>query len=376
MQYKRLWIALGFVLVVSFAVLGGMGVKIMSNAPPIPSEVATDDGRVLFSGETIRQGQEVWQSLGGQEIGSIWGHGSYVAPDWTADWLHREASFILDRWAKEERYESFAALPLERQAGLEARLQKEERTNTYDVSTGRLSIDPVRGEAFESLSQYYSSIFSEGRNEYAIPRGALTDKTKLREMSSFFWWTSWAASTNRPAESVSYTNNWPHEPLVANKPTGNAIVWSVISFILLLAGIGGLVWYYSSQEREPISGDVPSNDPLLGFKPTPSQRALIKYFFVVAALIVVQVGLGAITAHYGVEGSGFYGIPLDRWLPYAVARTWHTQLGIFWIATSWLATGLFIAPAVSGVEPKGQRLCVNLLFVALLIVVVGSLAGE
>jgi nitric oxide reductase subunit B len=91
---------------------------------------------------------------------------------------------------------------------------------------------------------------------------------------------------------------------------------------------------------------------------------------------VVQVALGAITAHYGVEGSGFYGIPLDRWLPYSIARTWHVQIGIFWIATSWLATGLYVAPAVSRYEPTGQRLGVNLLFGALLLVVVGSLAGE
>jgi nitric oxide reductase subunit B len=102
----------------------------------------------------------------------------------------------------------------------------------------------------------------------------------------------------------------------------------------------------------------------------------VKYFFIVAALLVVQVGLGAITAHYGVEGSGFYGIPLDRILPYSIARTWHTQLGLFWIATSWLATGLYIAPAVSGIEPARQRLGVNLLFGALLFVVLGSLAGE
>ena len=113
-----------------------------------------------------------------------------------------------------------------------------------------------------------------------------------------------------------------------------------------------------------------------GCSPTPSQKATVKYFFVVAALWVVQVALGAIVAHYGVEGGGFYGIPLAKWLPYSVARTWHLQIGIFWIATSWLATGLYIVPAVSGVEPKGQRLGVNALFVAVVAVVVGSLAGE
>jgi len=83
-----------------------------------------------------------------------------------------------------------------------------------------------------------------------------------------------------------------------------------------------------------------------------------------------------VTAHYGVEGQGFYGIPLAKYLPYVVSRTWHTQLGIFWIATAWLAAGLFIAPFICGYEPKHQKLGVDVLFGALLIVVLGSMAGQ
>jgi nitric oxide reductase large subunit len=201
-------------------------------------------------------------------------------------------------------------------------------------------------------------------------------RVRFERSAMFFWWTAWAASTNRPGQEVTYTQNWPHEPLVGNTPTGSAVVWSVISFVLLLAGVGGMVWYFAAQERGPAYTELPTRDPLLGLEPTPSQFATVKYFFVVVALFVVQVGFGAIAAHYGVEGSGFYGIPFDQWLPYAVARTWHTQLGLFWIATSWLATGLYVAPTVSRYEPPGQRTGVNLLFIALLIVVVGSLLGE
>jgi nitric oxide reductase subunit B len=353
-----------------------MGIKMMSEAPPIPEKVLSSDGRTLFDSEAIQRGQGVWQSLGGQQIGSIWGHGAYVAPDWSADWLHRECEFILARWAEQAGAASFAALPAEQQAGMRFRLEQMMRANTYDETTGAVTIEPVRAEAFDALSRHYGDVFASGRTEYAIARGTLTDEAKQRDMSAFFWWTSWAASTNRPGEAMTYTNNWPHEPLVGNAPTSSSIIWSIISVILLLAGVGALVWYFSSRESHPATGDVPETDPLLSFKPTPSQRATFKFFFVVAALIVVQVGLGAVTAHYGVEGDGFYGIPLDKWLPYQIARTWHTQLGIFWIATSWLATGLFIAPAVSGFEPKRQRLFVNILFVALLVVVVGSLAGE
>jgi nitric oxide reductase subunit B len=376
MSYKKLWIALILVLVISFAVLGGVGIKVLDNAPPIPSQVVSSDGRVLFDGDTIRDGQNAWQSIGGQEVGTVWGHGSYIAPDWTADWLHRESTFILDHWARQSGAAAFPALGPEQQAALKARLRETMRRNTYDPPTGRVVIEPVRAQAFEALTAYYSDLFTRGRNEYAIPPNALSDPAKLRQMSAFFWWTSWAASTNRPGSDVTYTQNWPHEPLVGNQPTGGTVVWSVISFVLLLAGVGGMVWYFASQQRSLAEELLPERDPLLGLKPTPSQRATVKFFFVVAALWVVQVALGAITAHYGVEGSGFYGIPLDRWLPYSVTRTWHLQLGLFWIATSWLATGLYVAPAVSGVEPKGQRLGVNLLFGALLVVVVGSLAGE
>src|ERR1051325_4751122 len=353
MQYKKLWIALAVVIIVSFSVLGGFGSKAIQNAPPIPRQVVTESGRVIFDHDAIQNGQGVWQSLGGQEIGSVWGHGAYVAPDWSADYLHRESILILDGWAKDGGQASFASLPAERQAALRARLEQSMRTNTYDPATGTVTIGEERAAAFESLNAYYADIFSGGRNEYAIPRGALTDGARARQMSAFFWWTAWAASTNRPGTTVSYTQNWPHEPLVGNRITGSSVVWSVISFVLLLAGVGGMVWYFGSQGREPAEGRAPSQDPLLGWKMTPSQRATMKYFYTVAALIVAQVGLGAIAAHYGVEGSSFYGIPLDRWLPYSVARTWHTQLGLFWIATSWLATGLFIAPAASGHEATG-----------------------
>ena len=152
MSYKKLWIALVVVMVASFSVLGGVGVKLIRSAPPIPAQVVADGGRVLFSGETIRNGQNVWQSIGGQELGSVWGHGAYVAPDWTADWLHRECVFILDRWAKETGAASYSALPAESQAALRERLQQLMRRNTYDAQSDRITVDPAQAAAIEELS--------------------------------------------------------------------------------------------------------------------------------------------------------------------------------------------------------------------------------
>jgi nitric oxide reductase subunit B len=374
---KRLWIIFVVVLTVSFTVLSWIGTRIYQQMPPLADKVVTTAGQPVIDEGDIAAGQNVWQSLGGMEVGSIWGHGSYVAPDWTADWLHREAMFMLNRWANDEFGAAYDNLDVERQAQLSGRLTKHLRVNTYDPATGTITIEPLRAEAFEANVAHYSDVFSKGNVDYAIPAGAVTDEHRLRQLSAFFFWTAWAGVTDRPGAEISYTNNWPYEPLVGNRPTGQTVVWTGVSIIMLLAGISAMAWWLASQRGgEEEASPVPEIDPLQTWAATPSQKATIKYFWVVAALILVQMLLGVVTAHYGVEGNGFYGIPLAEWLPYSVTRTWHVQMGLFWIATAWLAAGLFIGPLVSEREPKGQRFGVNVLFLALLVVVVGSLAGE
>lgn len=383
MQYRKLWWGFLLVMVGSFSVLGYFGSKIYREAPPIPTSVITSSGQVLFSGQDIKDGQNVWQSIGGHSVGSIWGHGAYVAPDWTADWLHREAMFILDNWSQSTTGKPFLSANAETQAALKVRLQNLLRKNTYDVKTGILTVADIRAEAISNASQHYTGLFTNNaaleryRDAYAIPKNTVKDPERMRKLNTFFFWASWACVTERPNQAISYTNNWPSEELVGNKPSTDLIIWTGFSVIVLLAGIGLLIWYHAAhQEGETDLKTLPKNDPLLGLALTPSMRATEKYFWIVTALILVQVGMGAITAHYGVEGQAFFGFPLAEYLPYAVSRSWHVQLAIFWIATSWLATGLFIAPAVSGHEPKFQRLGVNFLFIALLVIVVGSLAGQ
>jgi nitric oxide reductase subunit B len=383
MSYKRLWLWLTFVIVASFVVLGYFGYEIYMQAPPVPERVVAN-GKVVFTGDDIRNGQAVWQSIGGQEVGSVWGHGAYVAPDWSADFLHRELVFVLDNWADKEEGKAYSLIAPEKQAALRERLKLLMRKNTYNAQTGDLTLDRVQALAVEEVSKHYTALFTGDpalaklRDAYALQPKAVRNPESMRQLVGFFFWASWTCSTNRPGQEITYTNNWPAESLIANAPTGSIIVWSVFSFVFLLGGIGALAWYFAAQRGHEIDDShlVPDVDPLLGLTPTPSMKATLKYFWVAGALLVVQVGLGAITAHYGVEGSGFYGFPLAEWLPYAVTRTWHTQLAIFWIATTWLATGLFVAPAVSGFEPKFQRAGVNFLFLCLLLIVVGSMAGQ
>ena len=372
---RRLWIAFAAVLVISFAVLLWAGVRIYQSAPPIPNRVTTAGGKVVFDRGDVLAGQSVWRALGGMEVGSVWGHGSYVAPDWTADWLHREATAVLDAWAGAEHRATYAALGVEQQGALRARLAAEYRRNTYDAASGDLIISEERGVAAQSAAAEVDSVFRDGREDYAIPPGAVKGAAERRQLSAFIFWTAWAAATTRPGDDVTYTSNWPHEPLVGNRPSADAVVWTGVSIILLLAGIGAMAFWHAARKPDDELADLPEADPLLGTTPTASQLATIKYFWVVCGLLLVQILLGVVTAHYGVEGNAFYGIPLAEILPYSLSRTWHVELGIFWIATAWLGAGLVIAPAV-GAEPRGQRLLVNVLFAALLVVVIGSLAGQ
>ncbi len=372
---------LGATVAASFLVLIIFGVEIYRTAPPFPTKIVVSDGEVLYEGQDIKDGQNVWQSMGGQTVGSIWGHGAYIAPDWNADYLHRETEMLLDLFAQKDG-KTYKDLPEDEQAKYLVQLRKELRTNTYDAASGVITFSPERAQVARALADYYTKLFMDDpsmdhvRKSYAIPKGAIKDPARMAQMNAFFTWTTWVCSTNRPGSDVTYTNNWPYEPVIGNKPSTSLQMWSGFSVLMLLFGVGLLVYYHASNKEKEESDRLPASDPMRGLKPTPSMRATLKYIWIVSLLILVQMVAGVITAHYGVEGGGFFGLPLDLILPQAISRSWHVQLAIFWIATSWLATGLYIAPAVSGQEPKYQRLGVNVLFIALLIVVLGSLAGQ
>jgi nitric oxide reductase len=382
MTPKKLWYALATVILLSFGVLGFFGVEIFRTMPPFPKQVVTTEGEVLFEGQDIKDGQNVWQSIGGQTVGSIWGHGAYIAPDWNADYLHRESVIMLRKLAEQDGLD-YSTLPEEEKAKYQVLLRQELRKNTYDPTTGIITYSPLRAEAAREVGEHYAKLFLGDdapeyvklRSDYALRGKSLEDPAKMAKMNAFFAWTSWVCVASRPGSDVSYTNNWPHDPVIGNVAPTSLHLWSGFSVLMLLTAVGILVYYYA-QSKEDEEGPLPTEDPLRGMKPTASMRATIKYIWIVSALMLVQMVLGAITAHYGVEGDALFSLPIQDFLPQAVSRSWHVQLAILWIATSWLATGLDIAPAVSGTEPKYQALGVNVLFGALIFVVVGSLVGQ
>ncbi|MFQ6405343.1 nitric-oxide reductase large subunit [Methylophilus sp. 'Pure River'] len=381
--YKKLWLILIAVLIVTFTILGYMGAEVYRSAPPIPKSVMSNDHQLEFKEADILTGQSHWQSIGGMQIGSIWGHGAYQAPDWTADWLHRELIAWLNLAAQETYSSSYDMLDPVKQAGLREMLKQEYRSNRLD-DQGILSLTPRRAKAVQQTAAYYGALFSDApelkktRIAYAMKDNTLPDAKARKKMAYFFFWTSWAAATERAEGAVTYTNNWPHEPLIANKPSSENILWSMGSIVFLLAGIGLLILGWTALRKED---DVPPKagklDPITSFALTPSQQALGKYLFIVVALLIFQVFIGGFTAHYTVEGQEFYGVDVSQWFPYSLTRTWHIQSALFWIATGFLAAGLFLAPIINGgKDPAYQKLGVNILFIALLIVVTGSFLGQ
>ncbi|MCL7943553.1 nitric-oxide reductase large subunit [Marinobacter sp. ATCH36] len=382
-KYRRLWFLLIAIVGVTFTLLGYFGADVYREAPPIPDKVVSANGDLLMTEESILDGQTAWQSVGGMQLGSIWGHGAYQAPDWTADWLHRELETWLEIAAREEYEQDWHSLSGQQQNALQYDLKTEYRNNTYDAATSTLHLSERRTAAIAETADYYSRLFSNApelqstRENYAMKENTLPSAERRERMTEFFFWTAWAAATERPDSDVTYTNNWPHEPLIDNRPSAENVVWSIISVILLIAGVGGLIWAWAFLRKEDEEPEAPLRDPLSSVGLTPSQKALGKYLILVVGLFTFQVMLGGFTAHYTVEGQSFYGINTSEWFPYSLMRTWHIQAAMFWIATGFLAAGLFLAPIINGgKDPKFQKLGVDVLFWALVAVVGGSFIGN
>ncbi|MEZ1317901.1 nitric-oxide reductase large subunit [Pseudomonas fluorescens] len=381
-EYRKLWWYLIGILGVTFCLLGWFGREIYRQAPPIPERVQSASGQLLFQSVDILDGQTAWQSVGGMQLGSIWGHGAYQAPDWTADWLHRELLAWLDLAAQQGYGKAYAEIDGDQQALLRHQLKREYRSNR--LVDGTLVLSERRIQAIRQTGAYYDALFggdpslSSSRQSFAMKEVTMPDPARRQQLTHFFFWTAWAAATERDGLNATYTNNWPHEPLIDNNATAENMVWSVISIVVLLAGIGFLVWGWAFlRNHEEGSPTVPAQDPLSLITLTPSQKALGKYLLLVGALFGFQVMMGGVTAHYTVEGQDFYGLPLSKWFPYSLTRTWHLQSAMFWIATGFLAAGLFLAPFINGgKDPKYQKLGVDLLFWALVLVVVGSYTGN
>jgi nitric oxide reductase subunit B len=351
-----------------FTILGLLAYLVYRDQPPIPAKVIAGD-KILFSRDDVLGGMNVFQRYGLMEYGSVYGHGAYLGPDFTAEYLHETAGLLVG---------TYTATPMGSMSARE-RVVAEMHENTYSAATDSLVWSMPRMAAHRHMEEYYRSMFAAKHTRGGAQAEWITDPEDVRKLVAFFAWTAWTATANRPGHNYSYTNNWPPEPLAGNFITADAITWSVISIIALLGGTGLVLYFFG---RYDWLGWTDVETKPVRFRPieqvaiTPAQKAVVWFFFVSSLLFVLQTLTGGLIAHYRAEPEGFFGIDFSTVLPFNIMRTWHVQLAIFWVSASFLATGIFIVPLIAGRERSGQGALTVLLLIAVAIVVFGSLAGE
>jgi nitric oxide reductase subunit B len=365
------------VMVVGFAVLITITLLAYRNAPPIPAQVVDAQGAALFSGDDIRDGQTVFLRYGLMDNGSIWGHGAYLGPDYAAEALHRMGDDTAEAIAQQQYQQPLTALTVSQQAAVHAETAVALKTNRYDAATNTLHFIAPQTASYRQQINYWTEYFRDPSRNGGLKRDLITDPTELRHFTAFVTWAAWASVAARPGENYSYTNNFPYDPSVGNLPTPDALLWSALSLLVLLAGIAAVLlafgkfdflgWVSRGRQLQP---------HLLPGESSPGQRALVKFFVVVALLFLAQTLLGAATAHYRADPGSFYGFQLEEIFPGNLTRTWHLQTAIFWIATSYVAAALFLARSLRSKEPRWLAGWVHVLFAAFAVVIGGSLLGE
>lgn len=357
---SRWWIiVLTCVLIYGFATLITVTCKAFRDKPPMPEQVIGPDGNVLFTKADIEEGQQLFLRYGLMDNGSIWGHGAYLGPDFSALYLHDLALNYAD------------SIP---EASHRIELAKH---NRYDSATGTLVYNDIEARTLAESPARWKDYFSDPAKNGGLKRNLITDPEELRQLSAYFSWAAWATVANRPGADYSYTNNFPAEELVGNAPTTSTAVWSAASLLFLLFGVGGCLFFigrHSEDDWNPAKNPVA---PVMEDGRTPSSiRALLKFSAVVALLFLAQTLVGGAVAHYRAEPGNFYGWDMSSLWPSQLMRSWHLQLAIFWIATGFVIGGLLLSRILGGKEWKGLTAFTNIIFAAFAVVIFGSLLSQ
>ena len=380
MELKRKTIAkvIAAAFVFNLVVMGAGAWIAYQEAPPIPEQVVGPDGETLVTGEDIRDGKKAFQKNGLMNHGSILGNGAYYGADYTADSLELKTQHMRTYYAEERYGTEYESLSTAEQAAVDDDV-KQDLSGEYEG--GNIEYSAAELYAHQQVRQEYVERYHEGSHERGVPEGMIDSEADARQFADFAMWTAWFSHTDRPGGEHSYTNDWPYEPAAGNDATGAAMTWSVIAMVLLVAAAGGGIWLYQSVSLpEPSASDlsVPEPGDVSIF---PSQRAALRFIPVAAGLFLAQVLLGGLLAHFYIERAGFFGIEeifgvhILQLLPFAIAKTWHIDLGILWIAATWLGAGLFLPPLLTGHEPKRQSTYIDILLGAIVVVTVGGLGG-
>ncbi len=372
------WIrSVALVMVLGFTGLITITTLAYHNAPPIPVQVVDAQGATLFTRDDISEGQAVFLRYGLMANGSIWGHGAYLGPDYSADALHRMGEDTAEAIAQQQYQQPLSALTRLQQAAVHAETTVVLKTNRYDAATEILHLTPPEAEAYHQQISYWTGYFRDPARNGGLKPDLITDPVELHQFTAFVTWAAWVSVAARPGEEYSYTNNFPYDPSVGNQPTPGALLWSALSLIVLLAGTATVLLAFGKFDYLGwITRGHHVHPHLLPGQSSRGQNSLVKFFVVVALLLLAQALVGGAVAHYRADPSSFYGFQLERIFPSNLMRIWHLQTAIFWIATAYVAAALFLGRSLRADEPHWFAGWTHVLFAAFVVVIGGSLMGE
>jgi nitric oxide reductase subunit B len=373
------WWMRAVVAVMLFGFAGLLAITALAHrdAPPVPGRVLDHRGEVLFTGDDVREGQTVFLKYGLMANGSIWGHGAYLGPDFSADTLHSMGAHAADAVAREQYGKPFAQLSAAQQAGATGEASAILKTNRYDPAADTLRFTAGESAAYGEQPARWKRYFQHPTRNGGLKPDLITDAEELRQFSAFVTWAAWASVANRPGKDHSYTNNFPYDPTVGNVATSGALLWSALSLMVLLVGIATVLLAFGKFDYLGwITRGPRTHAFILPGRPSRGQKALVKFFVVVTLLLLAQTLVGAGVAHYRADPGSFYGFALETIFPSNLLRTWHLQTAIFWIATAYVAAALFLGRTLRRDEPPWLAWCTHALFAAFALVIGGSLAGE
>lgn len=343
-------------------------------AAPLPQRMVDAAGATVMTRADIVAGKSGFQKADLMDYGSLYGMGSHFGEDFTAEYLVQLGNEVRDNLALARYGKRFAQLD----PALQPALTEAMRAELKGIVLGRpgVTLPDAVAKSIVSLRERIARLLLTNDFQHGYTRAYSLDAAGAAQTADFLLYSSLTTVARRPGRAASWTANWPPEPLVDNQPTPATFLWTWASLTLVFFGICAVLLIFRIW-IEPRAA-TENFEPVLQhfFTPTPSQRALWKYFLVVALGLLVQIAAGTVLAHYYTERTSFYGIIVDVWLPFALVRDVHLQAPIVWIGMSWIGAGLFLAPLIGRREPKGQRTLVNLVFWVLVVIFAGALIGD
>jgi nitric oxide reductase subunit B len=373
MNPQKWWIPLTFIFAVSLTGVAIIGYETYYEAPPIPDFV-TESGTKVISQENILNGQATFQRLALMDFGSMFGDGANRGPDFTAQCLHQVALYMEEYYKNQPGLDKFALL------GLSEQVKRELKDNRYEEASNTVKLTLSQEYSYRRMTGFYQQYFNGTSSQKSLKPEYIGDQDSIEKLTAFFIWGAWVCSAERPGESYSYTHNWPYDRSVGNVPETPVVIWTIIGSLGLLVGLGIVLFYHGRLEKLSDRTFLDNSGPLMTkggvtrFSPTRAQRATYKFFYAAILVFLLQVVAGIITVHDFVGFTRFIGFDFRDFAPISVSRGWHVQLSLLWISACWIGTSLFIVAFITQ-EPKNYHRHVNIIFVMLLVLVVGSVIG-